>query len=61
MPNCTVSNLSQGCLQAVFYELNKLFNLIKTSYCADHPLERGLLFLRLFYRILALSTIIYTR
>ena len=30
MPNCTVSNLSQGCLQAVFDELNKLFNLIKT-------------------------------
>lgn len=34
MPNCTVSNLSQGCLQAVFDELNKLFNLIKRYHYA---------------------------
>ena len=44
MPNCTVSNLSQGCLQAVFDELNKLFNLIKTPYCAHYPFERGYFF-----------------
>jgi hypothetical protein len=34
MPNCVVSDLSKGCLQAVFNELNKLFNLIKRYHYA---------------------------